>query len=146
MFNLSPSVRIFVCTKPTDMRRSFSGLFAMVEEIVDADPYSGHLFLFRSKTGDFIKVFWFDLDGFAIFAKKLEVGRFKFPDVQFVDGRYQPIEIERAELTMLLEGIDSKSIKRSKRYRHGSRDQKENIPQKASKTERRHQKPQPVPV
>lgn len=123
VFNLSPSVRIFVCTKPADMRRSFNGLFAMVQEIIREDPYSGHLFLFRSRTGDFIKVFWFDLDGFAIFAKKLEVGTFKFPDTRFVDGQYEPIEIERSELLMLLEGIDSNSVKRSKRYRRKTRDQ-----------------------
>lgn len=117
MFNLSPSVRIFVCTKPVDMRRSFDGLFGLVQSILQQDPFSGHLFLFRSGRGDYIKVLWWDLDGFAIFAKRLEVGVFPFPEVRFVDGKYEPIEIERSDLLMLLEGIDTGSVKRLKRYR-----------------------------
>ena len=123
MFNLSPTVRIFVCTKPTDMRRSFNGLFALVQDLVNEDPFAGHLFLFRSRQCDFIKIFWFDQDGFAIFAKKLEVGKFRFPEVRFVDGKYEPIEIKRADLMMLLEGIDTSSVKRTKRYHRESRDQ-----------------------
>jgi transposase len=123
MFNLSPSVRIFVCTKPVDMRKSFNGLFGLVQSMIQEDPYSGSLFLFRSRRGDFIKALWWDLDGFAIFAKQLEIGTFRFPDVQFINGEYQPIEIERSELLMLLEGIDSDSVKRLKRYRRPRRDQ-----------------------
>ncbi|MGH9436971.1 MAG: IS66 family insertion sequence element accessory protein TnpB [Terriglobia bacterium] len=122
MFNLSPSVRIFVCTKPVDMRRSFDGLFELVQSMIHQNPYSGHLFLFRSQRGNFIKVLWWDLDGWAIFAKRLEAGTFQFPDVQFVDGKYQPVEIERAELLMLLEGIDTDSIRWMKRYRREKRD------------------------
>lgn len=117
MFHLSPSIRIFVCTKPVDMRRSFDGLYALVQSLIHEDPFSGHLFLFRSRRGNFIKALWWDIDGWAIFAKRLEVGTFQFPEVRFVDGQYEPIEIERSELLMLLEGIDSDSVKRSKRYR-----------------------------
>jgi transposase len=84
MFNLSPSVRIFVCTKPVDMRRSFDGLFDLVHDIIHQDPYSGSLFLFRSARGNFIKMLWWDLDGFAIFAKRLESGTFQFPEVRFL--------------------------------------------------------------
>jgi transposase len=123
MFNLSPSVRIFVCTKPVDMRKSFNGLFGLVQTLIHEDPYSGSLFLFRGRRGDFIKALWWDLDGFAIFAKRLEVGTFQFPEVKFVDGQYQPIEIERADLLMLLEGIETDSVKRLKRYRRNGRDQ-----------------------
>lgn len=123
MFNLSPSVRIFVCTKPVDMHRSFNGLFSLVQSMIHQDPYSGHLFLFRSRRGDFIKMLWWDLDGWAIFAKRLEVGTFGLPDVRFVDGQYEPVEIERSELLLLLEGIDTGSVKRLKRYRRDSRDQ-----------------------
>jgi transposase len=117
MFNLSPSTRIFVCTKPIDMRRSFDGLFGLVQSLIHEDPFSGHLFLFRSRRGDFIKILWWDLDGWAIFAKRLEVGTFRFPNVRFVDGNYQPIEMERSELLLLLEGIDTDSVRRLKRYR-----------------------------
>ena len=123
MFKLSPSVRIFVCTRPVDSQRSFDGLFALVQSMIHEDPFSGHLFLFRSRRSDFIKVLWWDLDGFAIFAKHLEVGTFRFPDVRFVDGEYEPIEIERADLLMLLEGIDTDSVKRLKRYRRNDRNQ-----------------------
>ena len=122
MFNLSSSVRIFVSTKPVDMRRSFNGLFGLVQSMIGQDPYSGHLFLFRSRRGNFIKALWWDLDGFAIFAKRLESGTFQFPEVRFVNGRYEPIEIERAELLMMLEGIDTESVKRLKRYRREGRD------------------------
>ena len=87
------------------------------------DPYSGQLFLFKSKRGNFIKILWWGVDGFAIFAKKLEVGTFCFPDVRFVDGRNEPVEIERADLMMLLDGIDTGSVKRLKRYRRERPDQ-----------------------
>jgi transposase len=120
MFNLCPSVRIFVCTKPVDMRRSFDGLFALVQSMIHQDPFSGHLFLFRGRRGSFIKMLWWDLDGFAIFAKRLEVGTFRFPEVRFVDGEYEPVEIQRADLMMLLEGIDTGSVKRLKRYRRNA--------------------------
>lgn len=130
MFQLSPSVRIFVSTKPADMRRSFNGLIELVTSHFEADPYSGSLFLFRSKRGDFLKILWFDVDGFAIFAKRLESGTFRFPDVRFVDGTYAPVEIERKDLMMLLEGIDRQSVKRLKRYKHESRDQGKKAPPK----------------
>jgi transposase len=122
VFNLSPSVRIFVCTKPVDLRRSFDGLFSLVESMIRQDPYSGSLFLFRGRRGDFIKILWWDLDGWAIFAKRLEIGTFRFPDVRFVDGEYEPVEMERGDLLLLLEGIDLGSTERLKRYRHQNRD------------------------
>jgi transposase len=123
MFNLSPSVKIFVCTKPVDMRRSFDGLFALVQSMIRQDPFSGALFLFRSRTRDYIKILWWDGDGFAIFAKRLEIGAFRFPDVRFVNGEYAPVEIDRREFAMLLEGIDTGSVRRMKRYRREVRDQ-----------------------
>lgn len=121
MFNISASTRIFVCAKPIDMRKSFDGLFGMVRANFEEDPFSGSLFLFRSKRGNFIKILWWDIDGFAIFAKKLEIGTFRFPSVRFVDGRYEPIQIERSDLMLLLEGIDTDSVKRLKRYRRDRR-------------------------
>ncbi len=76
MLSLSPSVRIFVSTKPVDMRRSFDGLFELVQSTIRQDPYAGHLFLFRSRRGNVIKTLWWDIDGWAIFAKRLESGVF----------------------------------------------------------------------
>lgn len=132
MFNLSPSVRIFVSTKPVDMRRGFDGLFGLVENLTGQDPYSGHLFLFRSQRGNLIKLLWWDIDGIAIFAKRLEVGTFRFPDVRFIDGQFVPIEIERGDLLMLLEGFDTDSVKRLKRYRRKSREQAKSTTPKAT--------------
>lgn len=123
MFNLSPSIRIFVSTKPVDMRRSFDGLLELAQTVIRQDPYSGHLFLFRSRRGNLIKALWWDLDGWAIFAKRLETGTFRFPDVRFINGEYEPVEIERADLILLLEGIDIGQVKRAKRYRRNCRDQ-----------------------
>lgn len=117
MFNLSPAIRIFVYAKPVDMRSSFNGLSGLVHSHLQQDPFSGSLFLFRSRRGNFIKILWWDIDGFAIFAKRLEVGTFRFPHIRFVNGAYEPIEIERSQLLLLLEGIDTDSVKRLKRYR-----------------------------
>lgn len=117
MFQLSPNTKIMVCTKPADMRRSFDGLLGLISSHFNADPYSGALFLFRSRRGDTIKMIWWDLDGFAIFAKRLAVGTFRFPDVKFVDGKYEPVEIQRADLLLLLEGIDTDSVRRLRRFR-----------------------------
>ncbi len=95
--------------------------------MIQQDPFSGALFLFRSRSGDFIKVLWRDGDGFAIFAKRLEIGTFRFPDdVRFVNGEYAPVEIDKRELAMLLEGIDTGTVRRLKRYRRESRDQQAN--------------------
>lgn len=122
MFNFSPAMRIFVSTKPVDMRRSFDGLLELAQSTIRQDPYAGHLFLFRSRRGNLIKALWWDLDGWAIFAKRLEVGTFRFPDVRFTNGEYEPVEIERADLMMLLEGIDIGQVKRAKRYKRKCRD------------------------
>jgi transposase len=123
VFNISNSVKIFACTKPVDMRCSFNGLYALTQSILQQDPFSGHLFLFRSRRGDFLKVFWWDADGFAIFSKRLEVGTFQFPDVRFVNGAYAPVEIDRSQLLLMLEGIDTSNIKRHKRYRRNAQHQ-----------------------
>jgi transposase len=117
MFNLSPFIRVFVYARPADMRCSFRGLYALVRNQLSQDPFSGYLFLFGNKRGNYLKALWWEGDGFAIFAKKLEKGTFQFPTIRFVDGVCQPIEIERRELLLLLEGVDTKSIKMLKRYR-----------------------------
>jgi transposase len=73
MLTLPPSTRVFVATKPADMRRSFDGLLALVRDFLGhEDPLSGHLFVFRNKCGDRLKVIWWDIDGLAIFYKNQE--------------------------------------------------------------------------
>jgi transposase len=94
-------VRIWLAAGVTDMRCGFDGLAARVQTVLEADPFSGHLFVFRGRRGDRIKVLWWDGDGLCLFAKRLERGRFVWP--QAGSGR---IALTPAQLSMLLEGID----------------------------------------
>jgi len=83
------------------MRRGFHGLSAQVQTVLEQEPYSGHVFLFRGRRGDLIKLLWFDGDGLCLFQKRLERGRFIWP--QATSGT---VSLSRAQLSMLLEGID----------------------------------------
>lgn len=111
MLSLPPSVRIFLCTQHADMRRSFDGLAMMTEQIVRESPFSGHLFVFRNRRGDRVKILYWDRDGYAIWYKRLEKGIFLFPPDE--DGR---VEVEAADLAMVLEGIDRKTVRRRQRF------------------------------
>lgn len=113
MLSLPLPVRIFLCTRHADMRKSFDGLAQMVREFLGADPLSGHLFVFRNKRGDRLKLLYWDSDGLAIWYKRLEEGTFRFPAVN-EDGH--GLEIRAADLTMILDGVDLDSVKRQKRY------------------------------
>lgn len=93
--------RIWLCAGVTDMRRGFTGLSAMVADKLGQNPFGGHLFVFRGRRGDLIKVLWWDGDGLCLFAKRLERGRFVWPRAE--DG---VVLLTRAQLSMLLEGID----------------------------------------
>ncbi len=83
------------------MRRGFPGLSAQVQTVLAKQPYSGHVFVFRGRRGDTIKILWFDGDGLCLFAKRLERGHFIWP--QATSGT---VSLTRAQLSMLLEGID----------------------------------------
>ena len=111
MLRLPVSVRIFLCLAPVDMRRSFDGLAALAEQVVRESPLSGHLFVFRGRRGDRIKILYWDRDGYALWYKRLEAGVFRFP----VDDS-QAQEISAADLGLILEGIDLRSVKRQKRF------------------------------
>ncbi len=113
MISLPPTVKIFLAAQPVDMRKSFDGLKAVVEEFLGADPLSGHLFVFRGRRADRLKVLYWDRDGLAIWYKRLEAGTFLFPQVREDQRR---IEVQPAELAMLLDGIDLTNIRRRKRY------------------------------
>lgn len=114
MLTLPPSTRVFVATQPADMRRSFDGLLAIVRDFLGhQDPLSGHLFVFRNRRGDRLKVLWWDRDGLALFYKRLEVGSFLIPDAP-ADARQ--LEMTAADLQLLLQGIDPAKVQRSKRY------------------------------
>ena len=110
----APGVRIFLCTEVTDMRRGFDRLAEMVRESLRQDPLSGNLFVFRNRSGEKLKIFYWDADGFAQWYKRLEEGSFRFPRI--VEGQHS-IEVKASELAMLLEGIDLRSIRRVKRFK-----------------------------
>jgi len=93
--------RIWIVAGVTDMRRGFVGLSGMVQTALQEQPFSGDVYIFRGRRGDLIKVLWFDGDGLCLFAKRLEKGRFIWP--QATNGT---VSLTPAQLSMLLEGID----------------------------------------
>lgn len=101
MISLPTGTQIWIAAGVTDLRRGFTGLSGMVQTVLKENPFSGHIFLFRGRRGDLIKMLWFDGDGLCLFAKRLERGRFVWPQV--TSGT---VSLTRAELAMLLEGID----------------------------------------
>ncbi len=102
MISLPAGSRIWLVAGITDMRNGFNGLASKVQNVLKDDPFSGHLFIFRGRRGDQIKVLWADSDGLCLFTKRLERGRFVWP-------------VTPAQLSMLLEGIDWKHPKRTER-------------------------------
>jgi len=93
--------RIWIVAGITDLRRGFMGLSAMVQTALKENPFSGQVFVFRGRSGDLIKLLWYDGDGLCLLAKRLERGRFIWPKVET-----GTISLTRAQLSMLLEGID----------------------------------------
>lgn len=111
MLRLPATVRVFLCLLPVDMRRSFDGLAALAQQVVHADPLSGHLFVFRGRRGDRLKILYWDRDGYALWYKRLEAGTFRFP----ADGT-EAREISSADLALILDGIDPRSVTRQERF------------------------------
>ena len=112
-FNLS-DVRIFVCLTPIRMQFSFDTLMGLAQTIFDQDPLSGHLFLFFNRKRDRIKILFWDVDGFCIWYKRLEVGAFQLPVATEGD---QSIELNCRQLNQLLNGLDLRNGRRRRRYR-----------------------------
>jgi len=110
MFGLSAAVRVYLATRPADMRKSFDGLSALTSGLA-LDPLSGHLFVFVNKRRDRVKVLYWDRDGLAVWAKRLERGTFRIP----VAGADR-VEMTTAELAALLAGIDLNTARRRVRY------------------------------
>jgi transposase len=101
MIGLAAGTQIWIVAGVTDMRRGFVGLSGMVQTALEQNPFSGQVFVFRGKRGDLIKILWWDGDGLCLFAKRLERGRFIWP--QATSGT---VSLTQAQLAMLLEGID----------------------------------------
>jgi transposase len=113
MLSLPASVRILLCLQPTDMRRSFDGLAAMVEHILRESPVSGHLFVFANKRRDRVKILYWERGGLAIWYKRLEEGTFRLPEAP---RETTGVAMEAVDLLALLEGIDLTQARRGKRY------------------------------
>jgi len=114
MLMLPPSTRVFVATAATDLRKSFDGLSNAVLQ-VGMDPTSGHLYVFRNRRGDQVRVLFWDRTGYCVVAKRLARGRFHLGLA--TDAPVTHAEIDAAELALILEGIDLSGAKRHKRYR-----------------------------
>ena len=112
MLSLPAAVRIYFFTEPTDMRKGFDGLTALVKG-AELNEYSGHLFVFVSRRGDRAKILSWERGGFVLWYKRLERGRFKRPQV--AAGAKQ-VRLDPDQLTLLLEGIDLTKVRRPKRW------------------------------
>ncbi len=108
MISLPSGARIWLACGATDLRNGFDGLSALIQTQLSEDPFSGQLFVFRGRRGDRIKLLWWDGDGLCLFCKRLESGRFVWP--QAVTGT---VHLSPAQLSMLLEGIDWRRPRRT---------------------------------
>jgi transposase len=107
------SARIWLATAPADMRCGFDRLAELAQAVTSQNPMDGHLFLFRGRSGGRLKILYWDRDGYALWYKRLEEGGFKLPRF---DEKAKSVELQASELAMLLDGIDLRSIRRTKRY------------------------------
>jgi transposase len=103
------NVRVWLATEPLDMRRGFDRLAEHVRTILAQDPMSGHLFVFRSRSGQRVKVLWWDANGYALYYKRLERGTFVFPAAD-AHGDKQTILIDSAQLMKLLSGLPVEKV------------------------------------
>jgi len=108
---LPPAVRIFICTQPADMRRSFDKLAEQTRQVIGQNPFSGHLFVFFNRPRDRVKILHWDRSGFCLYYKRLEQGAFRLPAVAC-----GVLELEAAELTLILEGIELAGARRRTRF------------------------------
>lgn len=108
MIPVPAGTRVWLAAGTTDLRRGFDGLAAQVQTVLRLDPFCGHLFVFRGRAGDRVKVLWWDGQGLCLFYKRLERGRFVWP--RAADGT---VTLTPAQLAMLLEGIDWRQPRRT---------------------------------
>lgn len=107
------NIKIWLCTQPTDMRKSFTGLMGLAKNQLNENPLSGELFVFINRRQTQIKILYFDRSGYCIWMKKLEEGRFQYP----INNANKAL-LDRTQLTLILEGIDLNKIHQNKRYNH----------------------------
>lgn len=116
--------RIWLAAEPTDMRCSFDRLAERVRTVIGQDPLGNSLFVFRSRSGDRLKILCWDRDGFVLWYKRLEAGVFKLPRV--IPGS-RSVELRASELAMILDGIDMTKLKRVPRYERTSESNREKV-------------------
>jgi transposase len=112
MLTVSSAVRIYMATGATNLRRSIDGLSACVRDQRQLDPLSGHLFLFRNRRGDRLKILLWDQSGFWVFYKRLEQGTFAWPR----EERGAPVEMRHRDLLLSLFGVDLATTRRRRWY------------------------------
>lgn len=115
MLMMPPGLRVFVAVEPVDLRASYYRLASHVRGTLQEDPRSGHLYFFLGKRRNLVKILFWDRDGYCIFSKRLEKGRFRFP-ADLPEGAHRH-EVDLATLTLLLEGIDLRGSRRRACYR-----------------------------
>jgi transposase len=113
VLSLPPAVKLWFCPQPVDMRLGFDGLFALVRSRLQADPLSGHLFIFRNRQADRLKVLYWGGHGLCLWCQRLEQGRYHFPPPVGPEPR---LELSAGQLQMILDGIDLTRLKRFKRF------------------------------
>lgn len=113
MLAISHVTRIYLCTHATDMRNGADGLSGLVQSFMGQDPLTGNLFVFRNRRGNKLKVLYWDRTGYAIWSKHLQRGTFRLP---ITGVNNNSTEIDAATLTMILEGIDLRTVRRFKRF------------------------------
>lgn len=118
MMMLPPSVRIYVAAEPTDLRKGFDGLSAQVMARFQADPLTGHLFVFLNRRADQVRILFWDRTGYCIVSKRLAQGRFHLGRKPSTGSTH--VEIEAAELALMLEGLDLSGAVRRKVTVRGS--------------------------
>lgn len=111
MLSLPPAVRIFVATGPVNMHLSFDRLAAVARDVIEQDPLSGHLFVFRNRPGDKVKILGWDRSGYCLWYKRLEQGVFHFPRATAAH-----VEVDAADLLLLLDGIELAQTTRRRRF------------------------------
>jgi transposase len=113
VLSLSPAVKLWYCPEAVDMRLGFDGLFALVASRLHADPLSGHLFIFRNRTADRLKVLYWGGHGLCLWCQRLEKGRYHFPEAP---AEARSVELSAGQFQMILDGIDLSRVKRFKRF------------------------------
>ena len=116
MIALAPQIRVFLCRQPTDMRKSFHGLVALTESLLQQDPLSGDLFVFLNRRRDRIKILYWGQTGYCLWYQQLQKGTYQLPGQDELKQQ-EVMEVTRSQLSLILDGIDLTSARQRTRFR-----------------------------